>query len=313
MELDGRYIFDFEIENGLRYVDDGLFHHVEPSWLCLDVSLDAGLSWSRFKVVSRLNQIDACSRMDEINKHLILRSVILSLHLFQVWVIFQSLGTYFGLDIDLNIFFNLYDYISESIKKLLIDGRSLINGFIFVQLQNYWYLRFICHRQNKSFRDVAIFYVVVECHAVKPYVLLIKVNCVFASGNWQVHIKECSNRLTCKFAYFGFLDNLLVDQFCNAWLLFPFILFLHLIILFLLLLFSFLNVETYFAKAVVISDLLLSSLNYDVWFVNCWVIDFVEVDGQNLAGPIYRHKFQRRIVLEDLAIVHSFVRHVNER
>lgn len=89
----------------------------------------------------------------------------------------------FGFDIDCYLLFDLDDDVS-------IDSLTLINRTVFVELQHDRHLSFVCHRENETFGDVLVLYDVVEGDTVEPDAALVKVNCIFASGNCQIDVQK---------------------------------------------------------------------------------------------------------------------------
>lgn len=55
VELDCLDLLDAEVEDGLGNEDQGLFEHVKPTCLSLDVGFDAGLTSAGLEVISRLD------------------------------------------------------------------------------------------------------------------------------------------------------------------------------------------------------------------------------------------------------------------
>ena len=128
-------------------------------------------------------------------------------------------------------------------------------------------MRLISHWQNETFSYIAIFNVVIKCHSVKSNAFLVKIYCIFTPGNRKIDIYQSCQRLACELSNLRFFNNLLVDQLCHTWLLIVLIFLFHLIFL-LFLLFRFLNIESNFAHAIIISNLLSCSLNYDIRFID---------------------------------------------
>ena len=153
-------------------------------------------------------------------------------------------------------------------------------------MQNNRNLWFVGHWQNEAFSDVAILNVVVKCHAVESYALLIKVNGVFAPWNWKIDINESCQRLPCELSYLCFFNNLLVDQLGHTWLLVLLIFPIHLILFLFLLLFWLFDIESNFTHAVIVSYFLSCSLDDDIRFIDGRIVDFVIIDGQYLVCSV---------------------------
>ena len=66
----------------------------------------------------------------------------------------------FSFDINKDLLFNLNNNIA-------INGLSLVNRLIFVELQDDGDLRLVGHRQDEALCYISILYVVVESHSVK--------------------------------------------------------------------------------------------------------------------------------------------------
>ena len=70
-----------------------------------------------------------------------------------MWVLVGKLWMNFGFYLNFQIFLDLDDDIS-------IHSLTLIQGLVFMELQDYGHLRLVGHRQNKAFVYVLVVHVV---------------------------------------------------------------------------------------------------------------------------------------------------------
>lgn len=266
MELHGLNVLDAEVEDGLWNEDEGVFEHVQPSCLCLHIGLHTGLSRLGFEVVSWLNQVDTCSCVQQFHQDLELRARVFCLQLTQFGVSFERIRGHFGLEVDLNILLDLYDDIS-------INGLSLIDGFVLVELQHNRDLAFVGHGQDEASGDVLVLDGVVESHAMESDGLGIEIHSVFSSGDCQVDVEEGGERLSCKLADLGSFYYLLIDGLYGSLLFLFLLLALNLLIHGFSFLLGLFDMEPDLAHAVIITHLISSSLHDDILFVDGGIVD----------------------------------------
>lgn len=128
MKLDCLDLLYAEVEDRFGNEDKRLFEHVQPTSLSLNVGFDAGLASAGLEVISRLDEVETSSGVDQLNKHLKLRTRVLRLQLLEVRIIILCLWTDLGLNINLNLLLDLDDNIP-------IHSLSLIYGLVLVELQ----------------------------------------------------------------------------------------------------------------------------------------------------------------------------------
>lgn len=183
VELDSLDVLHPEIQDGLRNKNQRIFKHVQPSRLSLHISLNAGLSGLGFKVISRLNQVDSCSGIQQFDQDLELGARILGLQFAQLRVILKRLGRDLSFEINLNILLDLYHDIP-------VDCLPLVDGLVLIELQHYRHLAFIGHRQDEPPRYVLVLDSVVEGHTVKPDAFLVEVDSVLPAGDCQINVQK---------------------------------------------------------------------------------------------------------------------------
>lgn len=268
---------NFEVDDRLHDEDEWLFEHEKPTGLCLDVTLDTWLSVSGLVVVTRVDDVDLAAGLDQIDEHLEQVSVVLLFELFQMGELFGYFGVEFGFDLDFEVFLHLDD-------DVVVDGEALVEGFVFVELEHDGHLALVGHWQNEPFVDVFVVDVVAVGGAVQSEVLLVKVDCVFASWDCEVHVDQSGDWVACELSDFGFLCDCLIKWLCVGLFLFLF-LFIFLPLLFLVfhtvLVFWLVDEKTNFAHTVFITDLLDWCLDYDIIFIDCNIFHIIEEDTEH--------------------------------
>lgn len=173
----------------------------------------------------------------------------------------NELRVHFSFDFHLNLFLDLYDNVS-------IDCLSLINRSVLVELQDYGDLCLVCHGKDKTFGDIFVIHDVVEGHTVKSDALLIKVNCVFASGYCQIDIQKCRNGLSCEFSNLGSLYNVPVYLLGSAFFCFRLSFLIHLFFLLLFFLPGLLDMKPDLAEAVFVAQIIGCGFDDDIVLVD---------------------------------------------
>jgi hypothetical protein len=108
-------------------------------------------------------------------------AVVLRLELLKMGVFVCDFRVNFGFDLNFEVLFDLDDNVT-------IHGLSLIQGLVFVKLENNGHLSLIGHGQDKAFVDVFVVYVVTVRGAMEPKILFVKINRVFSPGDCQVYV-----------------------------------------------------------------------------------------------------------------------------
>jgi hypothetical protein len=146
---------------------------------------------------------------------------------------------------------------------------------------------------------------------VKSDVLLVEVDCVFASGNCEIDIEKGGQGLTCELPDLGPLNNLLIDLLSSALLLLLLVILVLHFILCLLLLLGLLNMEADFTHAVVVANLVRGSFDDYIILVDGGVVDGIVADGKDGVLASHAQQSEGGLILSDSTVVYPLERHLS--
>ena len=300
------YVSDFtsfEVDNGLHNEDEWLFEHVQPSRLCFDVTLNTRLSISWLEIIAWVDNVDLAACLNQINKNLEQVTIVFRFELFQVWIFIGYLRMNFCFDFNLQIFFDLNDDVT-------INCLSLIQWLIFVELEYNGHLRFVSHWQNEAFVDMFVVHIVTIRGAMKPEILFVEVNCVFASWDGQVYIDQCCDWISSKLTDFGFFSDSFIKGLSVRFLLFIILLIfaLFFFVFHIVLIFGLIDVESDLAHAVLITKFLDGGFDNDVIFIDSNIFHIIEGDAEHLVVGHWK-ELQLLWTQVEFSVMNSFKGH----